>query len=386
VVNSAAEWLEELDYATIGANPLVAEDPDLAAATTRSNLANMMHWAVANVRNPGAPVAANVGSDQLGIVRDVVRRGLDATALDAYRVGQNVAWRRWMQIAFQLTSDPDELRELLDVTSRSVSDFVDATLDGIRTQIEQERDELTRGTHAERLEVVALILDGAPITRQRAEGRLGYSLGGNHTAAVMWSEDPGGDLDKLDRAAEAFARAAGAARPLTVIPSAATRWVWVPGGADLDQKDLEAAVKATPGVRIAVGSTAGGMAGFRRSHLDALTAQRMLARLRSRQRVAFFADVELVALLTHDPDRADEFIERTLGDFRDAPADLHTAVLTFIGTQCNASRAAERLYTHRNTLLRKLTRAQRLLPRPLEDNAVHVAVALEALRWRGMAT
>ncbi|HWR79817.1 MAG TPA: helix-turn-helix domain-containing protein [Pseudomonas sp.] len=39
------------------------------------------------------------------------------------------------------------------------------------------------------------------------------------------------------------------------------------------------------------------------------------------------------------------------------------------------------MHTHRNTLLRRLTRAEELLPRPLEDNRIHVAAALEALSW-----
>ena len=126
------------------------------------------------------------------VARELVRRGLDAFALDAYRVGEGVAWRRLMEIAFELTSDPAELHEFLDVCSRSISAFVDTTLSAIAAQIDLERDELTRGTHAERRETVALILDGAPIARQRAEGRLGYALTGPHTAAVIWSDDPRG--------------------------------------------------------------------------------------------------------------------------------------------------------------------------------------------------
>ncbi|MEU0500792.1 helix-turn-helix domain-containing protein [Nocardia sp. NPDC005998] len=51
--------------------------------------------------------------------------------------------------------------------------------------------------------------------------------------------------------------------------------------------------------------------------------------------------------------------------------------------RCNTARAAARLYTHRNTLLRRVTRAQELLPRPLDDNVVPIAVALEMLNWRG---
>lgn len=382
VLNLPSEWLDELDAATMVANPSTAGDPDLVAATSRTNRSNLMHWAAANLRNPGAPVSANLGPEPMGIARDLVRRGFDALALDAYRMGQNVAWRRWMDIAFGLTSDPAELHELLDVTAHSISSFVDATIAGISDQIEKERDELTRGTHAERREVVALILDGAPITVERAESRLGYRLRGPHTAAVIWTDDSEGDLSLLDRAVEVFGHAARTLRPLAVIASTGTRWAWVPGRS-LDVGRLRDEVGALPGVRIAVGPLESDMEGFRRSHLDAITTQRMLARLRSRQRVALFGEVELVALITHDPDRADEFIKHTLGALESAPAELQSTVLAFVNAQCNASRAAEQLFTHRNTLLRRLARADELLPRPLEENSVHVAVALEALRWRG---
>ncbi len=315
------------------------------------------------------------------VARELVRRGLDAFSLDAYRVGEGVAWRRLMQIAFELTSDPAELHEFLDVCSRSISAFVDTTLSAIAAQIDLERDELTRGTHAERRETVALILDGAPITRQRAEGRLGYALTGPHTAAVIWSDDPKGDLARLDGAAEALGHAAGGARPLSVLASTATRWVWVPGA--VDSNALLHSVSEAPDIRIAIGPTASGVDGFRRSHFDAITTQQLMARLHSQQQIALFTDVQLVALITADTDRAAEFVKHTLGDLESAGAELQDAVRTFVDEQCNASRAAARLYTHRNTLLRRLARADELLPRPLAESSVNVAVALDVARWRG---
>ena len=109
----------------------------------------------------------------------------------------------------------------------------------------------------------------------------------------------------------------------------------------------------------------------------------MLARLHSTQRIASFETVQLVSLVTQDPDRADQFIKHTLGQLEAAGPELRAAVLTFVNEQCNVSRAAARLYTHRNTLLRRLSRAEQLLPRPLEENSVHVAVALEMVHWRG---
>src|ERR1700754_1735692 len=142
-VNARPEWLHELDDAVLGANPAIAADPELAAAVSRSNQANLFFWATANVRDPGAPVAPNAGPEPLTVARELVRRGLDAYALDAYRVGEGVAWRRLMEIAFELTSDPADLHEFLDVCSRSISAFIDATLAATAAQIDLERDELT---------------------------------------------------------------------------------------------------------------------------------------------------------------------------------------------------------------------------------------------------
>jgi len=87
--------------------------------------------------------------------------------------------------------------------------------------------------------------------------------------------------------------------------------------------------------------------------------------------------------VTEDAYRADQFIKRTLGKMEKASPELRTAVRTFVNEQCNASCAATRLYTHRNTLPRQLSRADQLLPRPLGENTVNVAVALDVLHWRG---
>lgn len=382
-LNPRPEWLAEIDSATLSGAAMhqIATDPVLAAGTRRTNRANLLFWAAANVRSPGAPVPANDGEAPLAVARDLIRRGLDESSLDAYRIGQSVAARLWTQIACTLTSEPEELRELLDVSLRSIAAFIDATVASISARMRAERIELTRGTHAERREVVTLLLDGAPITRRRAEARLGYALERLHTAAVVWTDDPDADLGQLDRAVDALTAAADDVRPLSVIASAATRWVWVHGRPD--PAELRAALDRLPAVRVALGPAAAGVDGFRRSHLDALTTQRMLARLTSAQRLASHDEVELVSLLTHDQERADRFVKRTLGDLEAAPPEITEAVRALLAAQGNTSRAAARLFTHRNTLLRRLTRADQLLPRPLVEHPLEVGAALEVLRWRG---
>jgi DNA-binding PucR family transcriptional regulator len=157
--------------------------------------------------------------------------------------------------------------------------------------------------------------------------------------------------------------------------------VWVHGRPDTER--LRAALERLPEVRIALGSTAPGLDGLRRSHLEALTTRRMLTRPTSPSRPASHREVELVALLTLGPERADRFVTRTLGDLKTAPPEVVEALRVFIAERCTATRAAARLFTHRDTPLRRLARADQPLPRPLAGHPVEVGAALEVLHRRG---
>jgi DNA-binding PucR family transcriptional regulator len=392
LIRTAAEQLldtpeaifEEVDAVTLAnAGSEVAADPALVAAVRRTNRANLVHWAQANVRDPGAPVGPNLGPETLGVARDLVRRGLDHTALDSYRAGQNVAWRLWMAAAFGLTSDPAELGELLDVTARSIFGFVDETLAGIAAEVERERERLTRGAQAERLEVVSLVLKGAPIGVERASLRLQYELGQTHTAAVVFSDavEPGEVV--LEEGAELLARAAGARRPFGVVASASALWAWIPGAGGPDLDEVRAGLGALGDTRIALGPTLSGIDGFRRSHRDALATQRLLQRVPAEVRLAAYDEVEVVALATQDERRADELVRRTLGPLATAPPELRETLRTYLREECNTTRTARALFAHRNTVLNRLARAEQLLPTPLAGHLLQVGLALEIVRWVG---
>ena len=100
-------------------------------------------------------------------------------------------------------------------------------------------------------------------------------------------------------------------------------------------------------------------------------------------RVARFADVQLVALALQDEQRAREFVVRTLGTLAGAEGELRDALCVYIGEQFSAARAARALYAHRNTVLNRLQRAERLLPFPLAGHGLEVGVALEIAQWLG---
>ena len=381
------ELFEQLDAEVLASTPAaLAGEPTVAAEVAASNRANIVHWATCTMRDPGGRVPVNLSPEVLAIARDLVRRGLDRSMLTTYRVGQNIAWRYCMQVAFALSSDRDALQEALDAAARSIFTFVDDMLAATEEQMQREREELTRGTHAERFEVVSLLLEGAPITAERASLRLGYELDRVHVSAVLWSDPGAADQSELARAAEALARSLGAARPLTVVASATSLWAWFASTAAADLDAAQAAIEAVPAVRAALGPPATGLEGFRRSHHDAVSAQRLMLRTPGEPRVATFDDVQLVALAADDEERAAQFVVRTLGDLASAEPELRHTLRVYIREQFSASRAARALYAHRNTVLNRLARAERLLPAPLEGRGLEVGLALEISHWLGGAS
>ena len=165
--------------------------------------------------------------------------------------------------------------------------------------------------------------------------------------------------------------------------SATSLWVWFAAPAGGDPDATLTALDEIPRVRAALGSAAGGMDGFRRSHLDALATQRLMHNVPAGPRVTRFADVELVALAAQDVERAAEFAARTLGDLATADPELRETLRVYIREQFGASRAARALFAHRNTVLNRLQRAEKLLPAPLEHRGVEVGLALEIVHWLG---
>lgn len=87
--------------------------------------------------------------------------------------------------------------------------------------------------------------------------------------------------------------------------------------------------------------------------------------------------------MTSDAEGAERFVRQILGDLAYAPRDIRETVLAFVEEHGSVSRFATGQYVHRNTIVRRVARAEALLPRPLAENPVQVAAALQVLRWTG---
>ena len=393
----AQRQLDRLDEVTAAAQaavvrvaPLLAEDPALYAESLASTRANTVRFLMLMASDPLEPIPSDPPPEAVDIARSVMRRGADTEMVVlTYRAGQNVFWESWIDAAAELVPDRDELVEVLRVSSVLVPAYIDGVLATVLARAEEEREELLRGGLGRRAETVRMIIDDVPIDEQRAAERLGYGLSQTHTCVVLWSEDAV-EQGALDRVAHALAHAVGARRPLVLPATVAAVWVWIGTAGEPDLAQLRAAMEdVDPAIRAAVGPSCPGLAGFRRSHDGAVATQGLVAAARGGERLTTYRDVEVTTLVAQDPRRMTDFVRTTLGPLagRDAAAArLRETLRIYLSEGESAPRAAQRLYTHRNTVLLRVARAEELLGHPIADRRLELALALELTHRLGERT
>ncbi|MEV6059991.1 helix-turn-helix domain-containing protein [Nocardia asteroides] len=376
-----------LDAAVIASSETwLTTEPRLAEALRAAVRANFAHWATANMAAPGMPVTANLGPENVDLARDVVRHGFDGAIFASFHAAQNAAVRLWTAKAFEVTRDLDELQELLDAVVRSICAYIDDTHAALYTLVDEERGQFADVDHAARIEAVGLILEGAPIGVRRAGQRLRYELDRHHLAAIVWSEGDSNDPGRLERAVTTLVQATGAARPLTILTSPTTMWVWISMATEFRIGDIRDVLAIEHWARIAIGTPGFGLAGFRRSHLDALATQRVMRRFPPETRIATYDEIEVIALATTDMDRAIEFVGRTLGRLGTADPELRETLRIYLREGLSTTQTAKALYAHRNTIINRLDRARAQLPHGLEQRTLQVALALEMAQVIGAST
>ncbi len=377
------EWVERLNQALFSSpeDAKLLEDPVILAACRRANRAELLHWANANMQRPGEPVQPYVSTDMVDAARELARRGVSELLMNVARSTQNTAWDLWMKMAFRLTRDPVILEEFLDVSSRSISEFIDSNMRVVTQIILDEKNAQAHDDPIDKRSLVSRLLDGRDVDAEQFGRRLGYSLFQKHYACLVWSESSDADIRSLENVARTLAQHTSTVAPLIVFAGPATLWVWSSAAKPLDLSILQGFARQFPKIRMAIGSPGAGVNGFRRSHMEALTTQRLMGRLAGAPAVATIDQVRMVSLMTQDARAAKEFVLSTLGRLATEPAMLQQSLHAFLANGCNITQTAEVLGTHRNTLLRRLERAQDLLPVSLADHRIQIAAALELTIW-----
>ena len=367
-----------VDAAVLTAFPALGTQPDLRLALERSTEANLAD-VLAMLGDPELPLDTGVPPDALSLAGMLVRRGVDPGDLvHAYLVAQNEFWRAWMEeLAVRVPAGPS-LTAALERSSDRVFTRADFLVAELMRQVDRERVRWMGGALARRTQVVQELLAGDVTDPADASRALGYDLDRWVLAIVLWERGDPVPHDGLEARATAIAEAAGAARALTLAPTHATLWAWIGTQGEPDVPAIGAALKLGAGQGVAFGTPAHGLEGFRTGHTEATEARRV-AELGGRSGVVRYEEIEAVSLLSGDNERLGRFVERTLGPLAapdEGTARLRETLLAWLAEGGNARRAAERLHAHKNTVLYRLQRAQRLLDRSLDEGRGELELAL----------
>jgi DNA-binding PucR family transcriptional regulator len=181
-------------------------------------------------------------------------------------------------------------------------------------------------------------------------------------------------------------------RPIFLPQDESSAWAWLPLGAK-DTSPVQNAGTCTAGadagIRFALGAAAPGIAGFRRTHQQAVSAQAVaLAAGPSGQQMTSFSDVAPLALMSGSTELTRAWVIETLGSL--ANDDDHNSMLrntlrVFLQENGSFKATAERLTLHKNTVQYRVRKAEESLGRPIGENRLHIELALLASQWLGAA-
>ncbi|MEU1208372.1 helix-turn-helix domain-containing protein [Nocardia sp. NPDC005825] len=356
-------------------DPALLSDASLVEEDRHLNRSDLVQWLTSNIQQPGRRVEPYVGPRITAYIRTLVSRGIAPDFAAGWRVALGVGWRRWLEESAAYCSNTDLLVEVLDVSAKSLVQYA---LDSVAVLREVSLAAAMGNADADAIALIQLIASGAPVTEDFAEERLRYRMARSHVSLVLWTDDPQ-RAGALEEVVVAVRSAAVGRSALVARASATARWIWLSGDTGQDLPLVEKIVTSAEDVRAAVGRPGDGLDGFRSSHQDALAAQAMVIRLGSARRCTAYADVELIDNLTKDRASARRFVTKTLGPLAEADETLRQALLTYVQCGFNTTRAAATLYAHRNTVERRVSRANELSVVKVEDNPAHVAAALLVL-------
>lgn len=367
--------------------PALGGSPGAIELLHRGNEATTLRALLALMQDPAA--APPVGEASVEGFRDFVHRAIPLEqVLRGVRVGHGATSEAFLQACAELV-DPGVAVDEITLISSELFAYVDELSDAMIRAYLVEHEVWTTSAAAARADVVRSLLDDAAGTdRTHASQVLGYDLRHAHEAVLVWSDSPNSSSTLQAAAIEALqARGAGA---ILVVPVASGQlWAWGTVAPNRTQPTAMwtaiAQALSRHGVHAAFGTSGSGVAGFRRSHLEAEAGARV-ERLRREagrppRHATAYADVATVALMTTDLDAAGDFVRRELGELSartEAMEALRATLYHYIGAERSLVDVARRLHVARGTVSYRVKRAQEVLGRDLGDHrlALHTALAL----------
>ncbi|MGB8390308.1 PucR family transcriptional regulator [Mycobacterium sp.] len=373
---------------------------ELLGTSVEGNVGTLLHalrYDIA-VEHVEAPTAA------LEYARRLAQHGVPVNALvRAYRLGQ----RRMNDLVFaelRTIDVPEPMRvEVIEAITATMFGYIDWMSQQVVAVYEDERERWLENRNSLRaLRVREVLAAKKTIDVDAATTSIRYPLRWHHLGLIMWYPDPGGtegdDLARLQRFLRELGEAAGAgAGPLFVAADRSCGWGWLPyravvaDAADVVEKVRRFALTRPDSPSVAIGTMAGGIEGFRRSHGEAAEA-RGVAIVRERRGPTVIAATDPglsgVARLGGDVAGTRQWVAAVLGDLaRDNENDgrLRETLRVYLACGSSYKMAAEELNMHFNSVKYRVGRAVARRGREIGSDRLEVELALLACHWYGPA-
>jgi hypothetical protein len=347
-----------------------------------------------------APTAA------LEYARRLAQHGVPVNALvRAYRLGQ----RQMNELVFaelRAMDIPEPTRvAVIEAITGTMFEYIDWMSQQVVGVYEDERERWLENQNSLRaLRVREVLAANKAIDVDAATTSIRYPLRWHHLGLFMWYPDPGTegeDLARLQRFLRELGEAAGtAAGPLFVAADRSCGWGWLPyravvtDAADVVGKVRRFALTRPDSPNVAIGTMAGGIEGFRRSHREAGEARRV-AIISDRQNsstptviAATDPGLSVVARLGDEVATTREWVAGVLGDLagdNENDARLRETLRVYLGCGGSYKVAAEELNLHFNSVKYRVARAVERRGREIGSDRLEVELALLACHWYGSA-
>ena len=362
----------------------------LLEASVTENVATVLHILQHGIDldRAHAPTAAQE------YARRLAQRGVPVAALlRAYRIGS----ARFQDWCLEELGRRTDSAAIVSATGLRISEITATYIDRVSEEVlaayEVEKENWLRNLSAARAARIRALLRGERVDVDASEVVLGYRLRQHHVGVVCWlpeAEAGGSSLARLeDATSEVARRAACEGRPIFLPQDESSAWAWLPLGArdTFAVPALRGGARPGPGIRFAFGAVGAGVAGFRRSHRQALGAQAVaLAAGRSGPRMTSFGDVAPLALMSGSIELLRAWVLETLGplaDDDDHNARLRDTLRVFLQEKGSYKATAERLILHKNSVQYRVRKAAEALGHPIDEHRLQVELALLASQWLG---
>ena len=325
------------------------------------------------------------GEDELPAEKDSIDRVLaeDSVARDiplsVVTRALRTAQREWLSLLIDAAVGlgPDGI-SVVPALATSVTETMDAWIGAATDAVADERRRVYLVEQVRVRSAIESLVTAEPVDVEAATRLLGVPLAGWHLGCAIGAA-PGIAVERrvLDGIVYVFGREAGSERMLRYETSAGTVHLWVTTAQRPRIPQVEDLRVPAP-LLVGIGEPHPGVAGFRRTFLEASDSLGLAARLGSSSGVSY-VDAALAILLSRDEERARWFVEYELRDLAgDSPetTDLRNTLRTFFDTRMRIAPAAERLFLHRNTLINRLERIQSLLGHSVTERTAETQAAL----------